>query len=59
MIQQVRETYIALRLYFSPTIQEKGDGGMVTIRSSTMEGGLSILQQGYRQTDKNRSGKQK
>ena len=46
-------TYIILRLTVCPPIQEEGNCRMVTITSSPMEGGPSILQQGYtdRQTD--------
>ena len=35
----VRATYTILRLYIRISIQEKGDGGMVTILSSQMKGG--------------------
>ena len=54
MVQEVRVTYIALRLYFGPPIQEEGDGGILAIPSSAMEGGPSILPQGHthRQTDR-------
>ena len=38
-------TYLVLRLYVCLPIQEEGDGGMVTIEGSFMEGSLSILQQ--------------
>ena len=49
----VRVTNLVLRLYVCPPIQEEGDGGMVTIDSSQMEGGPSILQRGHtdRQAD--------
>ena len=45
--------YIVHRLYVCPPIQEEGDGGIITISSSLMEGGISILNQGHtdRQTD--------
>ena len=42
-----RVTYPSLRLYVCPPIQEEGDGGMMTILSSLMEGGRSILEQGH------------
>ena len=38
-------TYIVLRLYVSPSIQEEGDGDKATIGCSQMEGGQSILPQ--------------
>ena len=47
IIRLVRVPYIVLRLYVCPPIQEEGDGGSMTIASSIMEGGISILQQGH------------
>ena len=47
MVLLVRVTYHVLRLYVCPPIQEEGDGSMVTLGSSLMEGGRSILQQGH------------
>ena len=44
-------TYNGFRLYVGPHIQEKGDGGILTIASSPMEGGISILKYGQTQID--------
>ena len=46
ILRWVRVPYLVLRLYVCPPIQEEGDGGSMTIASSLMEGGISILQQG-------------
>ena len=43
----VRVTYVALCLDARPPIQEKGDGSILTITSSPMEGSNSILQEGH------------
>ena len=50
----VRVAYIALRLDICPPIQEEGDGCLVVMEDSRIEGGPSILQQGHtgRQTDR-------
>ena len=50
----VRVAYIALRLDICPPIQEEGDGCLVVIGDSRIEGGPSILQQRHidRQTDR-------
>ena len=40
-------TYIVLCLDVCPPIQEEGDGGILTIEGSQMEGSRSILEQGY------------
>ena len=44
-VQYKLMTYLVLRLYVCPPIQEDGENGMVAIGSSQMEGGLSMLQQ--------------
>ncbi len=43
ILRWVRVPYNALRLYVCPPIQEEGDGGIMTIVSSPMEGDPSIL----------------
>ena len=54
LVKWARVTYHVLRLYVCPPIQEEGDGGILPIGSSPMEGGPSTLQQNYtdRQTDR-------
>ena len=47
----IRVTYIVLRLYVGPPIQEEGDGGIHSLVDSLMEGGRSILYKGHRHID--------
>ena len=47
-----KQDYLVLRLYIRPPIQEEGDGGMATLCSSPMEGGISPLPVQQRQTDR-------
>ena len=47
ILRWVSVPYIVLRLHVGPPIQEEGDGGIMTIASSPMEGGPSNLQQGH------------
>ena len=46
-VRYVCVTYVVLRFYVCPPIQEEGDSGIATIASSLMEGGPSILPQGH------------
>ena len=51
-VYRVKVTYFSLRLYLRPLVKEEGDGDILTIIGSRMEGSRSNLQQGH--TDRHR-----